>query len=366
MKEQCTTKKTKSSGISFFEKYLTIWVLIIMGIGVLVGHFIPSIPNELNSWKVAEISIPIAILIWIMIYPVMLKINFKEFFKVKKQGHGLFITTFLNWVVKPAMMFGIATLFFKVIFNHLPELSQNQDDGFRAGLIILAAAPCTAMVFVWSSLNKGNANFTLAQVILNDTILLIVYVPLVGLLLQATDIQVPWDTLGLSILIFLVIPIAFALLTRYVFLKNKDEEFIQKKVVKKFDKFTMIGLMLTLFIIFMSQAQNIIDNPLSILIISIPILIQTTIVFSIALTWGHFAKLPDDIIGPTCTISSSNFFELALAISISMYGIKDPATLAVMVGIIVEVPIMLMFVHIVEIYKRKRKKLPINTKPNNS
>ena len=359
-------KKQTNKNISFFEKYLTIWVLIIMGIGIMVGKFIPTIPNELNTWKIAEISIPIAILIWIMIYPVMLKIDFKNFFKVKKQGHGIFITTFINWIVKPVMMYGIATLFFKVIFVHL--LLQNQDDGYRAGLIILAAAPCTAMVFVWSSLNKGNANFTLAQVILNDTILLIVYVPLVGLLLQATNIQVPWKTLGLSILIFLVIPILFALLTRYVFLRRKDEEFIQNKIVKKFDKFTMIGLMLTLFIIFMSQTNNILTNPYSILLISIPILIQTTIVFFFALTWGHFAKLPNDIIGPTCTISASNFFELALAIAISMtgslFGLQGPATLAVMVGIIVEVPIMLMFVHIIEIYKRKRKNLSIKVANN--
>jgi len=335
-----------------------------MGIGVLVGFFVPSIPKELNSWQFYGIPIPIAILIWIMIYPVMLKIDFKNFFKVKKQGRGLFITTFINWVVKPAMMFGIATLFFKVIFAHL--LSQSDDDGYRAGLILLAAAPCTETVFIWSSLTKGNANFTLSQVILNDTILLFLYVPIVKLLLHTSSqiIPVPWSTLWLSIFVFLVIPIIFALVTRYVFLRKKEEKFIQEKVVDRMDILTMIGLMLTLFIIFMSQTQNILSKPYDILLISIPILLEVVIVFFIALVWGHFAKLPDDIIGPTTTISTSNFVELALAISIGMFGAASASTLAVMVGILVEVPIMLLLVHIVEIYKRKRKNLPIKLSVN--
>lgn len=346
-------KIKKKQNISFFERYLTVWVLLCMGLGILISQLIPSVAKEMESWKIAGISIPIALLIWAMIYPVMLKIDFKKVVTIKSSNaKGLLITTVVNWLIKPFTMYGIAMLFFKVIFKDVISIEKDQND-FIAGLVLLAAAPCTAMVFVWSSLVKGNPNYTLSQVILNDLILLGLFAPIVGLLLQVSNVTVPWDTLLISMLLFVAIPLALAVLTRFIVVKKKSETFLKEKIINKFEKVTMSALLLTLVIIFIFQGKNIWESPKNISLILIPITIQCVIVFALTYFACYFSKVDQDIAGPASTIGTSNFFELALAVAIAMYGATSNVALAVIGGIIVEVPIMLIFVKFVNRHKTK-------------
>lgn len=330
--------------IRFFEKYLTVIVLICMVIGVLIGTYLSFIPEFLSRFEIASVNIPIALLIWVMIYPMMLKIDFSSVSHIKENPKGLYLTWIVNWVIKPFTMFGIAYLFFYVIFKAIIPESLAQD--YLAGAVLLGAAPCTAMVFVWSSLTKGNPLYTLIQVATNDLIILILFVPIVGLLLGVSGFSVPWLTLFLSVVLFIVLPLIAASLTRNYVIKKKGIEAFNLSFVKKFQPYTTIGLLLTLVLIFSLQSDLILENPLHILLIAIPLSIQTFLIFFIAYFAAKKLKLTHDVAAPAGMIGASNFFELAVAVAISLFPLNPGVALATIVGVLVEVPIMLILVQI--------------------
>ena len=334
----------EKGGISIFQKYLTLWVIICMVIGVLIGQFLPQIPDFLNQFEYAKVSIPMAILIWLIIYPMMMKVDFRSIKNVGKNPKGLLVTWITNWLIKPFSMYGIACLFFFVIFGALitPELATE----YLAGAVLLGAAPCTAMVFVWSTLTKGDPAYTVVQVATNDLIILVAFVPIVKFLLGVSNVSVPWDTLILSVVLFVVIPLAGGMLTRYLVVKKKGLEHFGNVFVKKFDGITTIGLLLTLILIFSFQGNVILENPLHILLIAIPLVLQTFIIFGIAFTACRILKLPYRIAAPAGMIGASNFFELAVAVAIALFGTTSPAALATTVGVLTEVPVMLFLVKI--------------------
>ena len=334
----------KSSGIGFFEKYLTVWVILCMVAGVLIGQFLPAIPAFLGRFEYANVSIPIASLIWLMIYPMMLKVDFQSIKNVGKNPKGLFVTWVTNWLIKPFTMFGIAWLFFFVIFKTLISAELAKD--YLAGAILLGAAPCTAMVFVWSHLTKGNPAYTVVQVATNDLIILVAFTPIVALLLGIGGVKIPWDTLLLSVALFVVIPLAGGILTRTSIIKKRGLEHFEKVFLPKFNNVTIIGLLLTLIIIFSFQGKVILENPLHIVLIAVPLVIQTCLIFFIAYGASRLLKLPHDIAAPAGMIGASNFFELAVAVAISLFGTSSPAALATIVGVLTEVPVMLILVKI--------------------
>lgn len=334
----------KTSGIGFFEKYLTVWVILCMAAGVLIGQFLPGIPAFLGRFEYANVSIPIAVLIWLMIYPMMLKVDFQSIKNVGKNPKGLFVTWVTNWLIKPFTMFGIAWLFFFVIFKTLIPAELAKD--YLAGAILLGAAPCTAMVFVWSHLTKGNAAYTVVQVATNDLIILVAFTPIVALLLGISGVKIPWNTLLLSVVLFVVIPLAGGMLTRSAVIKKRGIEYFEKGFLPKFGNVTIAGLLLTLVIIFSFQGKVILENPLHIVLIAVPLVIQTFLIFFIAYFASKLFKLPHDIAAPAGMIGASNFFELAVAVAISLFGAKSPVALATIVGVLVEVPVMLTLVKI--------------------
>jgi arsenite transporter len=330
--------------ISFFEKYLTVFVLLCMAIGVGIGSLIPAIPEWLSRFEIASVNIPIGLLIWLMIYPMMLKIDFTSVKNVGKNPKGLYVTWVVNWIIKPFTMFGIAYLFFYVIFSNL--IPEHLASDYLAGAVLLGAAPCTAMVFVWSSLTRGNPAYTLVQVATNDLIILVLFVPIVGFLLGIGGISVPWLTLFLSVFLFVVVPLAAASLTRYIIVKNKGPEFYNQKFIPKFSKLTISGLLLTLIMIFSLQAELILSNPLHIILISIPLIIQTFLIFFIAYFTSRSLKLTHDVAAPAGMIGASNFFELAVAVAVALFPLNPGVALATIVGVLVEVPVMLILVKI--------------------
>ena len=337
-------EESKNSGIGFFEKYLTLWVALCMIVGVLIGKFLPVVPTFLGRFEYAKVSIPIAILIWLMIYPMMLKVDFQSIKNVGKNPKGLFVTWVTNWLIKPFTMFGIAWLFFFVIFKALIPTELAKD--YLAGAILLGAAPCTAMVFVWSHLTKGNAAYTVVQVATNDLIILVAFTPIVAFLLGVGGVSIPWDTLILSVVLFVVIPLAGGVITRNYITKKHGLEYFESSFIPKFGNITIIGLLLTLIIIFSFQGNVILENPLHILLIAIPLIIQTFLIFFIAYLASKALKLPHNIAAPAGMIGASNFFELAVAVAISLFGTQSPAALATIVGVLTEVPVMLILVRI--------------------
>jgi len=337
-------KKDKPAGIGFFEKYLTVWVILCMAAGVLIGRFLPGVPAFLNRFEYANVSIPIAILIWIMIYPMMLKVDFKSIVNVRKTPKGLFITWVTNWLIKPFTMYAIASLFFYGIFKAVIPADLAKD--YLAGAILLGAAPCTAMVFVWSHLTRGNAAYTVVQVATNDLIILVAFTPIVALLLGVSGVAIPWDTLILSVVLFVVIPLAAGMLTRLNLIKRRGEDYFINHFIPKFSNITVAGLLLTLVIIFSFQGEVILGNPLHIVLIAIPLTMQTYLIFFIAYLASKLLKLPHDIAAPAGMIGASNFFELAVAVAISLFGPTSPVALATIVGVLVEVPVMLSLVKI--------------------
>ncbi len=336
--------KTPAAGLGLFGKYLTLWVIICMIAGVLIGRFLPFIPEFLGTFEYANVSIPIAILIWVMIYPMMLKVDFQSVKYVGKNPKGLVLTWVVNWLIKPFTMFAIAWFFFYIVFSALIPTELAQD--YLIGAVLLGAAPCTAMVFVWSYLTKGNAAYTVVQVATNDLIILALFVPIVGFLLGIGGISIPWATLFLSVVLFVVIPLLGGVITRVYLIRKKGEEYFTKTFVPKFDNITIIGLLLTLVIIFSFQGTVILEHPLHILLIAVPLIIQTFLIFFIAYGGGWFLKLPHSIAAPAGMVGASNFFELAVAVSIALYGTGSPVALATIVGVLVEVPVMLMLVKI--------------------
>ncbi|OJV63959.1 MAG: arsenical-resistance protein [Clostridiales bacterium 38-18] len=336
--------KGKLQGISFFEKYLTIWVALCMVVGILIGQFLPGIPAFLGKFEYAKVSIPIAILIWLMIYPMMLKVDFHSVKNVGKNPKGLYVTWVTNWLIKPFTMFGIAYFFFYVVFKSLIPADLAKD--YLAGAILLGAAPCTAMVFVWSHLTKGNPAYTVVQVATNDLIILVAFTPIVAFLLGVGGVAIPWDTLILSVVLFVVVPLSAGVITRNVITKNRGIEYFQNTFIPKFNNITIGGLLLTLIIIFSFQGNVIINNPLHILLIAVPLTIQTFLIFFIAYFASKLLKLPYDIAAPAGMIGASNFFELSVAVAISLFGATSPVALATIVGVLVEVPVMLILVNI--------------------
>jgi ACR3 family arsenite transporter len=330
--------------IGFFEKYLTFFVMGCMIIGVGLGYVIPELPNFLNQFAIASVNIPIGILIWLMIYPMMLKVDFTAVKNVGKNPKGLVITWIVNWLVKPFTMFGIAYFFFMVLFKTIIPLDLAND--YLAGAVLLGAAPCTAMVFVWSSLTRGNPAYTLVQVATNDLLILVLFTPIVGLLLGVTGIQVPWDTLLLSVFLFVVVPLVAASLTRYFIVKKRGLDFYNEKFVPRFSKVTIIGLLTTLILIFSLQSELILGNPLHIVLIAVPLIIQTFLIFFIAYFSARSLKLTHDVASPAAMIGASNFFELAVAVAIALFPFNPGVALATIVGVLTEVPVMLILVRI--------------------
>ena len=333
------SKESKTEGISFFQKYLSVWVLLCMVVGILIGKFLPAIPTFLDKLSIAGISIPIAILIWVMIYPMMMKVDFQSVKQVGKNPKGLFVTWIVNWLIKPFTMYAISSFFLFTVFKAFitPELATE----YLAGAVLLGAAPCTAMVFVWSTLTKGNPAYTVVQVATNDLIILIVFVPIVKFLLGVSNVTVPYSTLFISIVLFVVIPLAGGILTRTLMIKNKGQEYFDKVFIHKFDNATTIGLLLTLVLIFASQTEVILSNPLHIILIAVPLTIQTILIFTIAYIAARILKLSHDIAAPAGMIGASNFFELAVAVAIALFGTTSPAALATTAGVLTEVPVML-------------------------
>lgn len=333
----------KKRNISFFEKYLTVWVLLCMVTGVMIGQFLPQVPDFLSRFEYANVSIPIAILIWLMIYPMMMKVDFASILHVGKKPTGLYLTWVSNWLIKPFSMFGIAYFFFHIVFRSLisPDLARD----YLAGAILLGAAPCTAMVFVWSHLTKGNPSYTVVQVASNDLIILIAFTPIVALLLGVGGISIPWNTLLLSVLLFVVIPLAGGMLTRHFIIQRKGQSFFESTFIPKFNHVTIGGLLLTLILIFSFQGEIILRNPLHILLIAIPLTIQTFFIFFLTYYAGQKLKLCHNIAAPAAMIGASNFFELSVAVAISLFGVSSPVAMATIVGVLVEVPVMLSLVN---------------------
>ena len=334
----------KLEGISFFERYLTLWVLICIISGIALGKLLPSIPATLGKFEYASVSLPIAVLIWIMIYPMMLKIDFTSITNAVKMPKGLTITLVVNWLIKPFTMFAIAWLFFTVIFKSW--IPSDLAKEYIAGAVLLGVAPCTAMVFVWSHLTKGNPAYTLVQVAINDLIIVVAFVPLATFLLGIGGITIPWNTLVMSIVLFVVIPLALAMLTRHTVIAHKGIDYLENVFIKKFNSITIIGLLLTLIIIFSFQGDKILQSPFNIALIAIPLIIQTFLIFFVAYGWAYKWKLPHNIAAPAAMIGASNFFELSVAVAIVLFGLNSGATLATVVGVLVEVPVMLALVKI--------------------
>ena len=345
--------KNKKESISFFQKYLTLWVFICMIIGVLISKFLPIIPNTLNKFEYANVSIPMAILIWLMIYP-MMSVDFQSIKNVTKNPQGLFVTWIVNWLIKPFTMFFIASLFFYTILNNF--IPKDLAKEYLVGAVLLGAAPCTAMVFVWSTLTNGNPSYTVVQVATNDLIILIAFVLIVKFLLGISNVTVPWDTLFLSVVLFVLIPLTAGIITRVYVCSKKGIEYFNNIFVHKFDNITIIGLLLTLILLFSFQGNVILQNPIHIILIAIPLILQTFLIFFIAYIASYLLKLPHNIASPAGMIGASNFFELAVAVAVSLFGVNSGAALATIVGVLVEVPVMLTIVKIANAARNKFKK----------
>jgi ACR3 family arsenite transporter len=350
----------KRPEISFFERNLTWWVALCMATGVLIGRFLPAIPGFLGRFEYAQVSIPIAVLIWLMIYPMMMKVDFASIRDVGRNPKGLFVTWVVNWLIKPFTMFGIAAFFFFVVFKSLIPHDLAKD--YLAGAILLGAAPCTAMVFVWSHLTRGNAAYTVVQVATNDLIILVAFTPIVALLLGVGGVSIPWNTLLLSVFLFVVIPLAGGILTRTAVIKRKGEDYFNNTFITKFNNATIVGLLLTLILIFSFQGEVILNNPLHIVLIAVPLVIQTFLIFLIAYVAAKKLKLRHDVAAPAGMIGASNFFELAVAVAITLFGAASPVVLATVVGVLVEVPVMLT---LVQIANRTARWFPGNATPQN-
>jgi arsenite transporter len=331
--------------LDFFERYLSIWVLLCMVVGIAGGKYLPAITHRLSGLEfghASHVSIPIAVLIWLMIYPMMLKIDFGGLKGVMKRPKGLAITLFVNWLVKPFGMAFLGWLFLKVIFGHtmgwiVPDAARS----YTAGLIILAAAPCTAMVFVWSYLTDGDSAYTLAQVAINDLIMLVLFAPIVMLLVGVTGVTVPRDVLVISVIVFIVIPLTAAWLSRIVLIHLHGFQWFESSFLPRFKPVTILALLGTLVLIFAFQANNILTNWFAVLLISVPIIVQ--VYFNSGLVYllmRHF-KVPHNVASPGALIGASNFFELAVAVALTLFGPTSGAALATVVGVLVEVPVML-------------------------
>lgn len=337
--------------IGFFDKYLSLWVALCIVAGIALGTFMPALPQTLSRLEYAHVNIPVAVLIWVMIYPMMMKVDFNSVKNVARHPRGLVVTCVVNWLIKPFTMFAIAWFFLFVVFKQWIPSTLAQE--YLAGAVLLGAAPCTAMVFIWSYLSNGNAAYTLVQVAVNDLIILVAFAPIVAFLLGVGGVQIPYDTLLLSVLLFVVLPLIAGILTRTSVIKRKGKDYFEQVFVHKFDRYTTLGLLLTLIILFSFQGKTILNNPLHIVLIAVPLIIQTYLIFAIAYSWAWAWHLPYDVAAPAGMIGASNFFELAVAVAISLFGLQSGAALATTVGVLTEVPVMLSLVRIAKATRGK-------------
>lgn len=330
--------------MGLFERYLSVWVALAIVVGTFSGVMMPDVFAVIAGWEFAQVNWVIAVLIWLMIYPMMVQVDFGAIKDVGKKPQGLVLTLVVNWVIKPFSMALLGWLFFKGIFADWVDPQTAEQ--YIAGMILLGVAPCTAMVFVWSHLTKGDANYTLVQVSLNDLIMIFAFAPIAGLLLGITDITVPWQTLMLSVVLYVVLPLVAGALTRSALLANAaNGDKNLTRFLEKVKPLSITGLILTVVLLFGFQAQTLIEKPLNIVLIAIPLLIQTYGIFAFSYWAAKKMKLPHNIAAPACMIGTSNFFELAVAVAISLFGLHSGAALATVVGVLVEVPVMLSLVY---------------------
>lgn len=340
-------KAAEAPAIGFFERYLTAWVAICILVGITLGQVFPSLFKAIGAMEIAQVNLPVGLLIWVMIIPMLLKIDFSALHQVKGHVKGIGVTLFINWLVKPFSMAFLGWLFIRVLFADM--LPGDQLDSYIAGLILLAAAPCTAMVFVWSRLTNGDPYFTLSQVALNDLIMVFAFAPVVGLLLGVSSITVPWDTLLISVVLYIVIPVIMAQLIRKALLRHGQASF--DEAMHKIQPWSVAALLLTLVLLFAFQGNAIIEQPLVIALLAVPILIQ--VIFNASLAYWLNKKVGEkhSVACPSALIGASNFFELAVAAAISLFGFHSGAALATVVGVLIEVPIMLLVVKVVNATK---------------
>ncbi|HFK2917255.1 TPA: ACR3 family arsenite efflux transporter [Stenotrophomonas maltophilia] len=330
--------------MNLFERHLTLWVGLCIAVGTLLGHFLPGAFAELASAEIAKVNLPVAALIWLMIIPMLLKVDFRAMRQLQQHWKGIGVTLFINWAVKPFSMALLGWLFLRHAFaDWLPAA---QIDSYIAGLILLAAAPCTAMVFVWSNLCRGDANFTLSQVALNDAIMVVAYAPVVALLLGLSAITVPWDTLLLSVGLYIVVPVLVAALLRRWILSRGGEARLQR-ALRRLGPLSLSALLLTLVLLFGFQGRQIVEQPLVIALIAVPILIQVYFTSGLAYLLNRRLGVAHCVAGPSALIGASNFFELAVATAVGLFGVHSGAALATVVGVLIEVPVMLSVVRIV-------------------
>ncbi|MFV8819813.1 ACR3 family arsenite efflux transporter [Haliea sp. E17] len=327
--------------MGIFERYLSVWVGLCILAGVLLGNLMPGLFHWFAALEVAHVNIPVALFIWVMIYPMMVQVDFSSIRDIGKKPRGLLLTLVINWLVKPFTMAALGWLFFRVIFADLVDPQTATE--YIAGMILLGVAPCTAMVFVWSHLTRGDANYTLVQVSVNDLIMIFAFAPLAAFLLGVSDVTVPWDTLLLSVVLYVVIPLVAGVLTRRQLDSQQDHSRLEH-FLKVLKPISISGLLATVVLLFGFQAQTILAHPAAIGLIAVPLLIQTYGIFAIAYAAAKAMKLPHNIAAPACMIGTSNFFELAVAVAISLFGLQSGAALATVVGVLVEVPVMLSLV----------------------
>ena len=338
---------TVGGGLGFFERWLTLWVGLCIVAGIVLGQLAPALFQVIGRMEVARVNIPVGLLIWVMIIPMLIKIDFGALHEVRRHWRGIGVTLFVNWAVKPFSMALLAWIFIRHVFA--PYLPAEQIDSYIAGLILLAAAPCTAMVFVWSNLSQGEPNFTLSQVALNDTIMIFAFAPIVGLLLGISAITVPWDTLFMSVVMYIVIPVAIAQTLRRLLLARGDNAY--RTALARIQPMSLSALLVTLVLLFAFQGEAILRQPLVIAMLAVPILIQVFFNSGLAYLLNRRLGVAHCVAGPSALIGASNFFELAVAAAISLFGFQSGAALATVVGVLIEVPVMLLVVKVVNASK---------------
>lgn len=327
--------------MGLFERYLSLWVGLAIVLGIALGEVFPPVFATIAGWEFAHVNILVAVLIWVMIFPMMVQIDFSAIKDVGRRPKGLVLTLVVNWLIKPFTMAALGWLFFKILFADLVDPQSANE--YIAGMILLGVAPCTAMVFVWSQLTKGDPNYTLVQVSVNDVIMIFAFAPIAAFLLGVSDIHVPWETLLLSVVLYVVLPLLAGVITRKILNQTGSDRNIAH-FVAQLKPWSIVGLLATVVLLFGFQAQTIIAQPFVILLIAIPLLIQTYGIFAISYAGAKAMKLPHNIAAPACMIGTSNFFELAVAVAISLFGLHSGAALATVVGVLVEVPVMLSLV----------------------
>ena len=329
--------------MGLFERFLTLWVFLAIITGIILGYFFTGVFESIAALEVAHVNVVVAVLIWVMIYPMMVQVDFSALKKVKEEPQGLILTCFINWLVKPFSMALIGWLFFRIVFAGLVDPQSAEE--YIAGMILLGVAPCTAMVFVWSHLTKGDPNYTLVQVSVNDIIMIFAFAPLAAFLLGVSNISVPWETLFLSVVLYVVLPLAAGVLTRQKLDRDNDHSMLNN-FLDSIKPWSIGGLLATVILLFAFQSNTILGQPFFIFLIAIPLLIQTYGIFFITLAVAWQLKLSHRVVASACMIATSNFFELAVAVAISLFGLNSGASLATVVGVLVEVPVMLSLVAI--------------------